>query len=136
MLSIQPKNHPWAFAPIQFKYSINWTEVSAVTSPSGKFTAYHLRSNDDGVGEAPYGDHIALSSSFWPTARYSHVVFADYCGPLKYQWMDEQRLKIECATDRTEGQAKRLKSFNGITIEYVISTPVPHNHSLDRPAAR
>lgn len=96
--------------------------VAAAAERGGEFTAFHLRSNDDGVGEAPYGDHISITSSFWPSAKYSHVIFAGYCSPLKYEWMDARRLNIACVTHPKDGVAKQLESFNGVTIHYEIST--------------
>jgi hypothetical protein len=101
---------------------IYWTVVSSEKSPDGRITAYHLRSGNDGYGEAPYGDHVALSDSIWPMSKYSAPhVFAGYCLPLKYRWMEANKLLIDCQGKDTR-IVKKSENQGSITISYEVST--------------
>src|SRR5688572_6634915 len=78
------------------KLQVDWTVVSSARSPSGRMTVYHLKSNDSGVGLAPYGNHVVLSDSLFPFAKYSAPpVFAGYCTLVKYRWNGDRDLMIE-----------------------------------------
>lgn len=102
---------------------IYWRVVASEKAPDGRMTAYHLKSGNDGYGEAPYGDHVALTDAIWPMTKYSAPhVFAGYCGPLKLRWAGPKALMIQCITEKKARVAKQTDSFGDIKIEYEFST--------------
>src|SRR5436309_5238698 len=113
---------------------LDWTTESHAQSPDGRITAYHLASRSE-AGDAPYGDHIVLASSYLPFGQYyGQVVFAGYCesGP-KYVWKTERQLQISCETDTVK---KRIETFKEVQIEYQIIMRKPHNQALLRRARK
>ncbi len=104
---------------------LNWQTVSSKETPGGKWIAYHLQSGSE-AGEAPYGDHIVLASSYWPLGQYyGEVVFAGYCGnSLGYQWLDTHQLQLDCVGEKV---MKRPDTFKGVQIKYQIVDKAPHN---------
>ena len=101
---------------------IYWHQISSEKAPDGSITAYELLSGNDGYGEAPYGHHIVLSSSIWPMAKYSEPrIFAGYCGPLTYSWVNSRKLLVKCTLGPKSRVAKQVETYRGITIEYEIS---------------
>ena len=101
--------------------------MSSKEAPGGKWVAYHLLSGSE-AGEAPYGDHIVVASSYWPLGQYyGEVVFAGYCGnSLEYQWLDTHQLQIDCVVEKV---TKKLDTFKEVQIEYQIVDEASHNKS-------
>ena len=107
---------------------LDWTTESHAQSPDGRTTAYHLASSSE-AGDAPYGDHIVLASSYLPFGQYyGQVVFAGYCvsGP-KYVWKTERHFQIRCETNTVK---KRIETFKEVQIEYQIIMRKPPNQAL------
>jgi len=68
------------------------------TSPNGEYQAQHYLSGNDGVGQAPYGDHIVLSRSHgFPWNNEKETVFAGYCKrDVEYEWEGNKRVLVWC----------------------------------------
>ena len=67
-------------------------------SPNGQYQAHYYLSGNDGVGEAPYGDHIVLSSAnVFPWNNQEETVFAGYCKrDIEYEWEGNKRIVVWC----------------------------------------
>lgn len=91
--------------------------------------AYHLRSTSES-GEAPYGDHIVLARNYLPFGKYlGDTVFAAYSiGGVKYRWLTNHLLLIECETDKI---IKQVDIFGDIHIQYKINVR-PQRAGIDK----
>ena len=80
------------------------------------------------AGDAPYGDHLVLTKSYWPFGQYyGKVIFAGYCGGRpEIRWLEKHHLKVAC---RAEKVIKRLGAFKEVEIQYEIVEETPHNNA-------
>lgn len=90
--------------------SFDWQEISMKESPNGQYQIHYYRSGDDGVGQAPYGDHLQISRSdgfFWNNKE--ETIFAGYCKrDVGYKWQGNEEILIIC--DNGEGSHRVLLS--------------------------
>ncbi len=110
-------------AYLWFFKDLDWELISQMKSPDGRIIAKHLRSKDDGVGIAPYGDHLFLVPSGLSRFRgRGELVFGSYCQKgLNYAWESNIRLRISCDIDpRHHGIPKFFGSAQGVDINYEI----------------
>ncbi len=95
--------------------------LSKSPSPSGKFTIYEFRSNQDGFGHAPYGNILAISPRAKLTAPDDgYVFFAGYCqSPVAYEWRDDANIAVRCiGGDRDAGPRTLVAVAYGIRLHY------------------
>ena len=109
-------------------FPLAWETQSYKKSPNGKMRAYHLRSTSES-GKAPYGDHIVLARNYWPFGQYiGDTVFAAYpIGAIKYRWIANHLLLIECETEKI---VKQIDTVKDIHIQYKLINS-NHNKGLD-----
>ena len=99
-------------------FPLDWETKSYKKSPDGKLLAYCLQSRSE-AGDAPYGDHIILTSSYLPFGQYyGDTIFAAYCeGGHKYVWLNNQMLQIECNAEKV---MKKVEVLDDVHIQYKI----------------
>ena len=109
-------------------FPLAWETQSHKKSPDGEIIAYHLRSTSES-GQAPYGNHIVLTRNYWPFGQYfGDTVFAAYAiGEVKYRWLTNHLLLIECETEKI---VKQIEKVNHIHIQYNLIRP-NHNKGAD-----
>ena len=85
--------------------------INEKISPNGYYKISHYRSNGDGVGQAPYGDHLLIShTQFSIFGNKEETIFAGYCEPkFNYEWEGNKLIKIWCKNP--EGSHKALSSL-------------------------
>ncbi|MBI5890885.1 MAG: hypothetical protein HZB47_09435 [Nitrosomonadales bacterium] len=101
--------------------NLNYSKGSQLPSPDGKKTIHEFRSNQDGVGHAPYG--TTLSLSFGKTLAQpddGYVFFAGYCKtPVSYAWLSNDKVVVSCELAEGEKAPRTLARLTyGIEIGF------------------
>src|SRR5262245_3716271 len=99
----------------------NWEVRATAASPNTKTAAFVVTSLSDGVGLAPYGDHVVLTQSRQPTQKdLNDPIFAGYCRKgAQVTWLSDKKLKVKCVI--TDPVVRQKERFQDIEVEYEIS---------------
>jgi hypothetical protein len=101
--------------------SPTWEVRATAASPDTKTTAFVLTSMSDGVGLAPYGDHVVVTQSRQPTRKDLYdPIFAGHCSNgAQVMWLSDKKLKVKCVI--TDPVVRQKERFQDIEVVYEIS---------------
>jgi hypothetical protein len=94
-----------------------YTPNAVSESPNGKYRVFGFRSNQDGVGHAPYGITLSLSRARWLNSPdEGYVIFGGYCrSGASAEWKSDTRIVVRC--EQTDPARTLAVRAYGIAIE-------------------
>ncbi|GIT99927.1 hypothetical protein TSL6_04340 [Sulfurovum sp. TSL6] len=97
--------------------SSNYKLNSIKSASNTKFIVSEFESLSE-AGHAPYGKHLTLSKKPIDTPSEGHIIYAGYCLNLEYSWLSNNRIQVNCRTDKPENPVSLSKTAYGIVVEY------------------
>ena len=97
----------------------SWEITATSISPDAKTTASVVTSRGDGVGLAPYGDHVILTMGRKPRSQdLTEPTFAGYCANgAKIAWVADKKLRVTCGAT-LDGVKRQDSRWQDIEIVY------------------